>query len=141
MQQRLAARNRHSRRATFIDRPETFFRRKLRLQHMRRILNFPAARARQITAEQRLQHQHPRILLPSPELLPQDVTLRSPHLRNWYRHSSTPPYRPNPPILSFRGAKQRGICLSPASTRKPILANYPIRRTPVPCAAPTIALA
>ena len=38
--------------------------RQLRLQDVRGILDLAAARARQVAAEQRLQHQHQRILLP-----------------------------------------------------------------------------
>ena len=65
MQQRLAARDRHRRRAAFVHRAEAFLRRELRLQNMSGILDLAASGASQIAAEQRLQHQHQRILLAS----------------------------------------------------------------------------
>ena len=61
MHQRLAAGNGNHRRAAFVHRLEALFRREIHLQNVRRILNFSAARARQIAAEQRFQHQHQRI--------------------------------------------------------------------------------
>ena len=51
MQQRLAARNRHHRRAALVHRLEALFRRELLLQNVRRILNLPASRARQVAAK------------------------------------------------------------------------------------------
>ena len=44
-----------------------------RLQNMRRILDLAAARARQVAAKQRLQHQHQRIPLAPRQLLLQHV--------------------------------------------------------------------
>ena len=60
--QRLAAGDRYHRRAAFIHRLEALFRSHVHLENMGRILDLPAARARQIAAEQRFQHQDERIL-------------------------------------------------------------------------------
>src|ERR1700690_2713977 len=68
---------------------------------MRGILNLPPARTSQIAAEQRLQHQHQRILLASLELLPEDVSCHRPHLRNWYPHSSLPCRRNKSPVVAI----------------------------------------
>ena len=56
-----------------------------------RVLDFSAARARQIAAEQRLQHQHEGIALASLNLLLQDVSGYRPHLgyRYWHRCAYT----------------------------------------------------
>src|SRR5580692_5628129 len=89
MQQRLSARNRNCWSPALIDRAETFLGRKLRLEYMRGILNLSTTSTRQIAAEQRLQHQHQRILLASLDFLLEDVSRRRPHLRNWYSHSSS----------------------------------------------------
>ena len=70
----------HHRRATFIHRAETFFGGKLLLQDVRGILNLAAAGARQIAAQQWLQHQHERIVLASLQPLADDVGRRRPHL-------------------------------------------------------------
>src|SRR5579863_8996822 len=133
MKQRLTPRDRNRRRPALIDRPETFLGRELRLKHMRGILNLPATSTGQIAAEQRLQHQHERILFASLNLLLEDVTRHRPHLRNWHRHQSSlqSRFKKN---LSSRA--KRAIC----SFRRPPL-HYPIRRTPVPCSALTIAFA
>ena len=60
MQQWLPARDRNRGRAALVHRAEAFFRRELRLQNVRGILNLAAAGTRQVAAEQRLQHQHQR---------------------------------------------------------------------------------
>ena len=85
--QRFAAGDGHHRRAALIHRLEAFFGRELLLQHVSRILNFPAARASQVALVERLQHQYERILLPPLNLLFEDVTRYRPRLGNWYRHS------------------------------------------------------
>ncbi len=91
VQQRLTTGNRHHRRSTLFYRPEALLRAQLRFQNMCRILNLSATRTCQVAAEQRLQHQHQRISLPSFELLLQDIRCNSPGLRNWYGHSGLPP--------------------------------------------------
>ncbi len=85
--QRFAAGDGHHRRAAFVHCIEAFFRRELLLQHVSRILNFSAARASQVALVEWLQHQNERILLPSLNLLFEDVTRYRPRLGNWYRHS------------------------------------------------------
>jgi hypothetical protein len=69
MQQRLSARNSDGRSATFFDCLEAFLRRKLHFQYMAGILNFAAAGAREVAAEQWFQHQDERVLLASLEFL------------------------------------------------------------------------
>src|SRR6516164_8713335 len=71
----------------FINRLETFLRRKLALQHVRRILNLATTRTSQVAAVKRLEHEHQRILLLSVQLLLEDVTGYCPRLGYWYRHS------------------------------------------------------
>ena len=66
MHQRLAAGNGDHRRAALVHRAEAFLRREVLLEHVRRILDFAAAGARQVAAKQRLQHQHQRIALAAP---------------------------------------------------------------------------
>ena len=56
-------------RAALIDRPEALLGGQLALQDVGRVLDLAAAGAGQVAAEQRLQHQHQRILLPPGELL------------------------------------------------------------------------
>ena len=63
--ERLAAGDGDGRDAAFVDRAEAFFRREMLLQNMAGILDFPASRARQIAAIERLQHQHERVPLAS----------------------------------------------------------------------------
>src|SRR5205807_7523624 len=87
MHQRLAARYCDHGRATFFHGAEAFLRREVLLQNVGWILDLATPRARQVAAEQWLQHQHQRIPLSSGKLLPDDVRGYRPHLRNWYRHS------------------------------------------------------
>ena len=61
--QRLAAGDRHHRRAAFVDRVEAFLHRQALVQDRVRIIDLAAADAGEIAAEQRLQHQHERIAL------------------------------------------------------------------------------
>ena len=80
MHERLAAGDRHHGRSAFVNRAKTFFGRKIFLQNVRRVLNLAASGAGQVAAEQRLEHQHERILLAPGKLLPQHITRHSPHL-------------------------------------------------------------
>src|ERR1700730_9859406 len=91
MEQRFAAWDRDHWRAALFDRLEAVFRRKLRLQDVRGILDLSAAGARQVAAEQRLQHQHERILLPAHQLLLQNISCNRPGLRDWNCHPVSPP--------------------------------------------------
>ena len=87
MHQRLAAGNADHGRVALFHRAEAFGGSKVFFQDVGRVLNFAAAGARQVAAEQRFQHQDQGIALAPGELLPQHVTRYRPHLRNWYRHS------------------------------------------------------
>ena len=69
-------------RAAFIDRPEALLGRHVHLENMSGILNLAAARAGQIAAEQRLEHQHERIPLVPGRALAQHITHDRPHLRD-----------------------------------------------------------
>ena len=80
MHQRLAAGDADHGRAAFFDGAEAFLGGELLLQNMGGILNFAAASAGEITAEQRLQHQDERIVLAALQPLADDVGGRRPHL-------------------------------------------------------------
>ncbi len=69
VQQRLAAGDRHHRRAAFVDRLQAFRDRQALVQDFGRIVDLAAAGAGQVAAEQRLQHQHQRIALPPGKML------------------------------------------------------------------------
>ncbi len=73
-------------RAALIHRFETFFGRKVFLENVGRILDLAAARAGQIAAEQRLEHQDQRVALAAFEALLEDVGCYGPHLRDWDWH-------------------------------------------------------
>src|SRR6266849_2779896 len=80
MHQRLAAGDGDHRRAALVHRFETLFRSEVTFQDVGWVLNLAAARARQIAAEQWLQHQHQWIALPAGNLLPLAVRRHRPHL-------------------------------------------------------------
>ena len=63
MDQRFAAGDRHHRRATFIDRVETFLRRQSLIEDRIWIIDLAATHAGEVAAEQRLEHEHERIAL------------------------------------------------------------------------------
>ena len=68
VQQRLAARDRHHRRAAFVDRVQGVLDRDALIQDFVGIIDLAAAGAGEIAAEQRLQHEHQRIALSSGQL-------------------------------------------------------------------------
>ena len=78
--QRLAARDRHHRRAAFVDRVEAFLHRQPLVEDRVRIIDLAAADAGEIAAEQRLEHQHQRIALAPRQALLHDVGTDSRHL-------------------------------------------------------------
>ncbi len=86
MHQRFAAGDGDHGGAAFIHGFETFFGRKVFLENVRRVLDFAAARAGQVAAEQRLQHQDQRVALAAFEALLEDVGCYGPHLRDWHWH-------------------------------------------------------
>jgi len=73
VQKRLAAGDRHDRRAAFVDRLETFVDRESLIQDLVGIIDLAASRASEVAAEQRFQHQHERIAPPACKLLLDDV--------------------------------------------------------------------
>ena len=86
MHQRFAAGDGDHRRAAFVHRFEALFRRQVHFQNVRRILNLAAARARQVAAEQRLQHEDQRIAVATGHALLQHIADDRPHLRNRNTH-------------------------------------------------------
>src|ERR1700693_4229637 len=66
--------------SAFIDGAEALFWRKIFLQDVGGVLDLAASGAGQVAAEQRLEHEHKRVLLAPSELLPQDVGRYSPNL-------------------------------------------------------------
>ena len=69
MHQRLSAGNRHHRRAALVYRSKALFRRKVLLQHVRRVLDLATAGTSQVAAKQWLQHQNQWIPPAPPYLL------------------------------------------------------------------------
>ena len=92
MHQRLAAGDRHHRRAAFLNRAEALFGRQILFQNVGRVLDLAASGAGQVAAEERLQHQDQRVALASGKLLAQDVAGHRPHLRYRYWHEDEPLY-------------------------------------------------
>jgi hypothetical protein len=74
MHQRLTAGDGHHWRTALIHRFETFFRAKFFLQNVRGVLDLAAAGAREVAAEEGLEHQHKWITLPARKLLLQQVS-------------------------------------------------------------------
>ena len=72
--------------AAFVHGAEAFFGRKIFLKNVGGVLDFAASGAGEVTAEERLEHEHERVLLASGELLAEDVGGNRPHLRHWYWH-------------------------------------------------------
>src|SRR6185295_14491284 len=87
--ERLAARNGDHRRAALVDRVEAFLDREALIEDRIRIIDLAAARAREIAAEQRLQHQHERIALTTKKLLLHDVGADLDFSQKRYRHPMT----------------------------------------------------
>ncbi len=88
VQQRLAAGDGDHRGPALVDGLEAVGRRQLLLQHVGRVLDLPAPGAGQVAAEQRLQHQHQRVVLVAAELLAEHVAGHGPHLRDRYGHKT-----------------------------------------------------
>ena len=80
MQQRFAAGDGHHGHAALFHGRKTLLGRELLLQNMRRILHFAAARAGQVAAEQRLQHEHQRKTLVAFHPLLEHIACHRPHL-------------------------------------------------------------
>ena len=87
--QRLAARDRHHRRAALVDRVEAFLHREAAIEDRIRIIDLAAAGAGEVAAEQRLQHQHERIALPPHELLLHEIRANLHFLEKRNGHPAT----------------------------------------------------
>src|SRR5207248_9912126 len=87
MDQRLAARDRHHRRAAFIGRVPAFLGRHAAVEDGVGIVDLAAADASEVTAEQRFQHQHERIAFAAKQLLLDQVTADPHFLEEGYCHS------------------------------------------------------
>ena len=84
----LAAGDGDHRRAALVHRAQALLHRELLPEHVAGILDLAAAGARQVAAEERLQHQHQRVALAALDLLLQDVRGDRPHLGNRNSHAS-----------------------------------------------------
>ena len=90
MNQRLAAGNRHHRRAALIDGIEALFDRKPAIEDRIGIVDFAAAETCKIATKQRLQHQHERIAFAPQQLLLEDVGADTQFLVEWNPHFPVP---------------------------------------------------
>ena len=86
VQQRLAAGDRNHRSAAFVDRLQRIGDRQPLVQNLGRIVDLAATGASQIAAEQRLEHQHERVALPPPQMLPDHVGADLEYLPQRNRH-------------------------------------------------------
>ena len=87
MEQRLAAWNRNHRRAAFFRRIKALLRSEMTLENVRGILNLATARAGEIAAKERLQHEHQRVALAPAQLLCQHIASDGPHLTERNSHA------------------------------------------------------
>src|SRR3974377_182121 len=94
--ERLAARNGDHGRATLIGSLEAFLDREASIENRIGIVDFPATRAGEVAAEQRLQHQNQRIAPAPQKLLLEDIGAnaqflekRDPHSTSVFRQGDT----------------------------------------------------
>ena len=87
VQQRLAARDHHDRRAAFVDRREAIGERQTLVEDLVRIIDLAAARASEIAAEQGFEHQDERKALASRQALAHHIGADLSHLQNRYSQS------------------------------------------------------
>jgi hypothetical protein len=86
VKKRFAAGDGNHRGAAFIDGVEALLRREIFFEDVGGILNFSAAGAGEIAAEERFKHEHERIMFPPFDLLLEDVAGYGPHLGDGYAH-------------------------------------------------------
>src|SRR3974390_845638 len=86
MEQRFAARDRRHRRAAFVDRLHALVIAQALIQYLVGIVDLAAARACEIAAEERLEHQNERIAFAAGQMLLEQVTANLGHLMNWNSH-------------------------------------------------------
>ena len=84
--QRLAAGNRHHRRAAFVGGIPAFLRRHTAIEDRVGIVDLAAADACEVAAKQRLKHQHQRITLPAEQLLLHQIAADTHFLEERYCH-------------------------------------------------------
>src|SRR6266496_6690063 len=84
--QRLAAGDRHHRRATFVGGIPAFLRRHAAIEDRVGIVDLAAADAGEVAAKQRLEHQHQRITLSAKHLLLDQITADTDFLEERYCH-------------------------------------------------------
>src|SRR5437763_9597073 len=84
--QRLAARYRHHRRATLVGGIPALLRRHAAIEDRVRIVDFSAADACEVAAEQRLEHQHQRVAFPAQPLLLDEIAADTHFLEERYCH-------------------------------------------------------
>ena len=119
VQQRLAAGDRHHRRAAFVDRRHALVVRQALIEDLVRIVDLAAAGAGEIAAEQRLQHQHQRIALAAGEMLLSDIGADPGGLRKGNSHAPLRllvrrlERRPMPACAARLGSRN-SICLAHA---------------------------
>jgi hypothetical protein len=89
--QRLAARDRHHRRAALLDRTDRLLDRHPLLQHGGRVRDLAAARALEVAGEQRLELDQQRELLASQDLLLDQVRAEPDRLAHRHGHIRAPP--------------------------------------------------
>src|SRR5258708_1868824 len=127
--QRLAAGDRHHRRATFVGGIPAFLRRHAAIEDRVRIVDLAAADAGQVAAKQRLEHQHQRIALPAKQFLLDQILTDAQLLEERYCHykfSFWPLGREvSQPTVSSAGGRNSIFSSRPGSTDT---ATGPIRR-------------
>src|ERR1700682_6227788 len=84
--QRLAAGNRHHRRATFVGGIPAFLRRHAAIEDRVGIVDLAAADARKVAAKQRLKHQHQRIAFSTQQFLLDQIPADAQFLEERYCH-------------------------------------------------------
>jgi hypothetical protein len=84
--QRLAAGNRHHRRAAFIGRVPAFLRRHAAVEDGIRIVDLAATDTGEVAAEQRLQHQHEGVAFAAKQFLLDQITADTHFLEEGYSH-------------------------------------------------------
>ena len=109
VEQRLAAGDRHHRRAAFVDRFEAFCDRQALVQDRVGIVDLAAAGAGEVAAEQRLQHQHERIALDAHEALLRHIGADADHLVERNGHGLLP-LDSGPTIRAGQAPQARPAC-------------------------------
>ena len=105
MEQRLAAGDRHGRRAAFVDRFHALVIDEALVQDLVGIIDLAAAGAGQIAAEQRLQHQHQRIALAPHQVLLDDIGADARRLLERNTHCYSPFARAASPAAAGSGSQ------------------------------------